>query len=143
VSDPGILDDAITTAAAGTGMGGGFFVLRWLVQWLTGRLDKRQAQLDAEHGALDKSWEGYRLRLEERATRLEQRMETMERQGRAVWLAFEHVAGGLIRVDPGNEALVIADRILASAFPTDFSFGIARAGGALDEDDRRRAEHGT
>lgn len=138
MSDPGIIDDAITTAAAGTGVGGGFFALRWLVQWLTGRLDKRQAQLDAEHDALDMSWKDYRILLERDRQETRARMEKIDEQNRALRLAFEHVAGGLIRIDPSNEALVIADRILAAAFPTDFSFGITRAGAALDQAERQR-----
>ena len=138
MSDPGILDEAVTAAATGTGVGGGFFALRWLVQWLTGRLDKRQAQLDAEHDALDMSWKDYRILLEKDRQETRARMEKIDEQNRALRLAFEHVAGGLIRVDPKNEALVIADRILAAAFPTDFSFGITRAGAALDEEERRR-----
>jgi len=138
VSDPGILDEAVTAAAAGTGVGGGFFALRWLIQWLTGRLDKRQAQLDAEHDALDMSWKDYRLLLERDRQDLRATMGKIEAQNRALRTAFEHVTGALIRIDPKNEALVIADRILSSAFPADFSVGLAMAAAALDEDDRRR-----
>ena len=138
MSDPGILDEAVTAAAAGTGVGGGFFAFRWLIQWLTGRLDKRQAQLDAEHDALDMSWKDYRLLLERDRQDLRATMGKIEAQNRALRTAFEHVTGALIRIDPKNEALVIADRILSSAFPADFSVGLAMAAAALDEDDRRR-----
>lgn len=133
MSDPGILDEAVTAAATGTGIGGGFFALRWLVQWLTARADKRQAELDAEHATLDMSWKEYRLSLE-------RRLRAMERANEALRLSFQHVSGALIRIDPHNEALVIADRLMAEAFPTDFSLSAAIAGGALDEDDRRRTE---
>lgn len=140
MSDPGILDEAATAVATGTGVGGGFFALRWLVQWATGRLDKRQAQLDAEHGALDMSWKEYRLLLERDRQDLRAEVRKIAEQNRALRLAFEHVTGALIRIDPKNEALVIADKILTAAFPTDMSLGLAMAGAALDEDDRRRAE---
>ena len=80
MSDPGILDEAVTAAATGTGVGGGFFALRWLVQWLTGRLDKRQAQLDAEHDALDMSWKDYRILLEKDRQETRARMEKIDEQ---------------------------------------------------------------
>jgi predicted nucleic acid-binding Zn-ribbon protein len=31
----------------GIGMGGGFFIVRWIAVFLTGRLDKREAHIDA------------------------------------------------------------------------------------------------
>lgn len=105
--------------AAGSGAGASFFVVRWFVQWVTGRHDRRQAALDEEHQALDMSWKDYRLHLEKR-------MQTMERQNRALRLSFEHVAGALIRNDPENAALAIADRIMAQAFPDDFSMTVTR-----------------
>lgn len=137
MSDPTLFDGVVKAAATGSGVGGGFFALRWLVQWLTGRLDKRQAQLDAEHDALDMSWKDYRLLLERDRQSLRDSMERIEQQNRALRLAFEHVAGALIRIDPKNEALVIADKLMAAAFPADFTFGVARAGAALDADDLR------
>ena len=140
MSDPGILDEAVTAAATGTGVGGGFFALRWLVQWLSGRLDKRQAQLDAEHGALDMSWKEYRLLLERDRQDLRAQVRQIVEQNRALRLAFEHVAGALIRINPRHESLVIADKILTAAFPTDMSLGVAMASAALDEDERRRME---
>jgi hypothetical protein len=132
VADQSAIELAVTAAATGSGAGGGFFVLKWLLQWLTGRADKRQAQLDAEHAALDMSWKDYRLLLERDRQELQLRMSTMEKQGRALRLSFEHVAGALIRLDPHNPALAIVDKILATAFPDDFSLAAYRAEAALD-----------
>ena len=110
---------AADTIGAGVGAGGAFFGLRWLLTFFTKRADARQAQLDAEHDALDTSWATYRKNIETR-------LSTMERQNRALRLSFEHVAGALIRKDPDNPALVIADRIMAQAFPDDFSLTVPR-----------------
>lgn len=140
MADPGILDEAVTAAATGTGVGGGFFALRWLVLWLTGRLDKRQALLDAQDERVDREWQTIREELKAKNAALDQRLDQIEQQNNALRFAFQHVAGALVRIDPKNEALIIADRILAAAFPADFSLGVAMAGAALDEDDRRRTE---
>ena len=59
-------------------------------------------------------------------------MATMEKQGRALRMSFEHVAGALIRVDPDNPALAVVDKILAQAFPDDFTLAAYRAEAALD-----------
>jgi hypothetical protein len=130
VSDPTILDDVAKAAAAGSGVGGGFFALRWVVLWLTARFDRRQALLDAEHDALDMSWKEYRQLLE-------RRLGALEKANEALRLSFQHVSAGLIRIDPQNPALLIAERIMAAAFPTDFSMAASMAQAALDEDDRR------
>lgn len=103
-----------------------FFALRWLLDWIARRIDKRQAQLDVEHAALDMSWKEYRLQLE-------RRIANIERQNMAFRLGFQHVSAALIRVDPQNPALTIAEKIMAQAFPDDFSIGAARAGSAVDK----------
>jgi hypothetical protein len=119
--------ESIKTAAAfGGTFGGVFFALRWLMDWMAKRFDKRQAQLDAEHATLDMSWKDYRLQLE-------RRLSTLERQNNAFRLGFQHVSAALIRADPHNPALTIAEKIMAQAFPDDFSFSTAMAAGALDQ----------
>jgi len=111
--------------AGGAGMGGGFFAVRWVVMTLIGRADRRQQLLDDEHAVLDMSWKDYRLHLE-------QRFKEIDRQNQALRLSFEHVAGALIRVDPQNPALALADRVMAQAFPMDFTFSLARVDAAID-----------
>lgn len=122
-----MLEQLMQVAAGGATAGGGFYGVRWVVMYLTGRADQRQAKLDREHDALDMSWKDYRLNLE---TRFKQ----LERQNRALRMAFEHVAGALVRKDPDNPALAIADRIMASTFPDDFSTTVARLDGVSRED---------
>ncbi len=132
MSDPSALDELKTVAVGGGSFGGGFFALKWLVTWVTRRLDRRQERLDAEHNALDMGWKEYRLHTEKR-------LAAVEKQNRALYLAFQHVSAALIRVEPQNPALVIADRIMATAFPDDFTLSAAMAAGAIDRnqgDDR-------
>lgn len=118
--------------AAGGLFAGSFFVAWRLLLWLTGRFDKRQAQLDAEHDALDMSWKDYRLLLERDRQEQNARIEKIELQNRALRMAFEHTAGALIRLDPQNPALAIAERIMAQAFGEDFTVLAGRAESALD-----------
>jgi hypothetical protein len=125
MSDPSTIDDLKTAAAAGGSFGGAFFALRWLVNWVTRRLDRRQERLDAEHDALDMGWKEYRLHTEKR-------LASVEKQNRALHLAFQHVSAALIRAEPQNPALAIAERIMATAFPDDFSLSAAMAAGAID-----------
>lgn len=58
-------------AALGGGAGGGFFAVKWFVEWLAGRLDKREARIDA--GA-DKLIAG----LERRLATLTDRLDKVE-----------------------------------------------------------------
>ncbi|NIJ18482.1 hypothetical protein FHS95_000151 [Sphingomonas naasensis] len=131
VSDPGILDEAVTAAATGSGVGGGFFALRWLVQWLTGRLDKRQALLDAQDERVDREWQKIR-------EKVEARLDKVELQNEALRFAFHHVAAALIKVDPTNPALAQAEQMLSAAFPLDLRLMTDRAEIALARDELER-----
>ena len=120
---------------AGGSFGAVFYSLRWLITWFAGRLDRRQAKLDAEHDALDTGWKEYRQKLEADRAMLELRVAAIERQSRAAYNSFQHVAAALIQLDPQNEALVRAGRIMAAAFPEDFTLATAMAAGALHHED--------
>lgn len=119
------IDRMVDAVAAGGGAGGIWFFLRWALRWFTERSDKRQQQLDSEHAALNMSWKEYRLFLEKR-------MSSLERQNRAVLSAFQHVSAGLIRRDPQAPELLVAERLMAAAFPTDFTMAGQMAGAAVD-----------
>jgi hypothetical protein len=122
-------------ASLGAGGGAAFFALRWVVVWVTARLDRRQAQIDAEEAALAMSWKDYRIFLEQRQQLMETEMKQLSNGNKALRLAFEHVATALIRIDPQNPALERAGKIMAEAFPLDFTFPLQMAGGALDKED--------
>lgn len=111
--------------AAGSGLGGVLLFGRWAINWFTNRVDKRQAQLDAEHDALDMSWKDYRLHLE-------RRMSAMETQNVALRLSFQHATAALMRHDPADPALAIIERIMAQAFPMDFGVVTSLAEAGLD-----------
>lgn len=83
---------------------------RWLIGHADRREKRRQDRLDAEEEKLGKGWSAY-------YKRIEARLEMVERQNYGFRLAFEHVAGALIRIDPQNPALVIAGRLLERAIP--------------------------
>lgn len=55
-------------AALGGSAGGGFFIVKWFVEWIAGRLDKREARIDAGAdkliGALEKRIETLTARLD-------------------------------------------------------------------------------
>lgn len=125
VSEPTLLEEGVQIASAGVGVGGGFFALRWLVGWLTGRMDRRQLLLDAQDERVDREWQKIRERVEER-------LGKVERQNEALRFAFHHVAGALIRIDPQNPALAQAEQMLSQAFPVDFTLLAERAGSAVD-----------
>lgn len=112
MSETGSLQDML---AGGVGLGGGFAAVRWWLQWLIGRADRRQALLDAEHERLDGGWREYRQQLEGRLRSVEGLADKVH----AIRLAFELVAGELRRVDPGNTTLRHAEVLLQGAFPLD------------------------
>jgi hypothetical protein len=124
------LEGIAEMAVGGGSVGGGFFALRWLVNWLTMRADKRQAQLDHEHSALDMSWKEYRLFLEAR-------MKRLETQNEALRLAFQHATAALIRHDPSDPALLVIERIMARAFPLDFGVVTTLAEAGLERTEQK------
>jgi hypothetical protein len=111
-------------AALGGAGGVMFYAVRWFVEWASGRVDRRQAQLDAEHAALDGGWATYRRMLEERNRVLDARVAALEDLARAnaeqltgMRLAFGLVSDELRKADPANSALRRAEQLLVAAFP--------------------------
>lgn len=66
-----LFSGAAQVAAGGAGLGGGFYMVRWLINWLTGRHDLREAQIDKKDAALDERWAAYTKRMEDRVEVLE------------------------------------------------------------------------
>lgn len=62
---PNVMSQLPAFIALGAGGGGGFYGLKWLIQWVTGRLDRRQQNLDSQQDALNSGWAEYRHTLEE------------------------------------------------------------------------------
>lgn len=125
MNEPTLLEESVKVASGAAGAGGGFFALRWLIGWLTGRMDRRQTLLDAQDERVDREWQKIR-------ERVETRLDKVEQQNEALRFAFHHVAGALIRIDPQNPALAQAEQMLAQAFPIDFTILTAQAEAALE-----------
>lgn len=60
-----------SVAALGGGAGGGFFIVKWAVEWIAGQRDKRQDRLEARADKLIES-------LEKRIETLTERIDTVE-----------------------------------------------------------------
>lgn len=74
-------DDYWGLAKAASGGGGFAAVLlfgRWLVNWITGRHDRREARLDAKSQEVDQRWAAYTRRTEDRCAQLEERITRQE-----------------------------------------------------------------
>ncbi len=134
--EPKLVEEVASAAGSAVGWGGGFgaafFIFRWFVRWWTERLDKRQANLDAQEQRADDEWRKIRQELRDElddARAWRARLETQNNTWRAV---FHHVATALIKVDPRNPALIEAEQVLAQAFPLDLSLLAERAEAALD-----------
>lgn len=67
------LDILGNTVGAGAGAGGGFFALKWITEYIGGRMDKRAAALDAGTQRLIEQ-------LEARTNKLAERLDKVERE---------------------------------------------------------------
>lgn len=139
MADP-TLDSAIAAASAGGGFASVLLAGRWLIGWLTGRHEARANRLDAQEAKIDLEWQEIREQQDARIDDLTLRLKKIERDVHVMLLAYQHVSGALIRIDPQNEALDRAGAILRAVFPIDLSTAVARAEAALGAgDDERRA----
>lgn len=127
-----MIDDVAQVAAGGVSFGGGLYMARWLILWLTGRADRKQALIDEQEAKVDREWATMReeLKAERQADKL--RLDRIEKQNQALRFAFHHVAAALIRIDPQNPALSQAEQMLSQAFPLDFSLIAERAAAAVE-----------
>ena len=77
------VDDSFWAGLAKFAAGGGGFAsvlvfARWLINWLTGRHDRREDLIEQKDAALDERWAKYTKKLEDRCEKLESRQERME-----------------------------------------------------------------
>ncbi|WP_257554153.1 hypothetical protein [Sphingobium sp. CFD-2] len=78
MDDGGLVGDVAQVAAGGFSVGGGLYAVRWLILWLTGRADRVAASNDQQRAELDHSWKSYRLTLEARLEKQDERIERLE-----------------------------------------------------------------
>ena len=77
------VDDSFWAGLAKFAAGGGGFAAvlaftRWLINWLTGRHDRREDLIEQKDAALDERWAKYTKKIEDRCEKLEGRYERME-----------------------------------------------------------------
>lgn len=84
VMDKDVWEGVAYTATGGFTLGGGFAVLRWFINWITGRHDRREAQIDQKDAALDERWAKYTKKLEERVDALEEARDDWEKERAAL-----------------------------------------------------------
>jgi len=133
--EPKMIDDVLSAGSAGAGIGTAFFLGRWIITWFTARFDRRQAVLDAQDGQIDQEWSELREELKRDKAEMKKHLTRIERQNEALRFSFHHVAAALMKVDPLNPALALAEQLLTQAFPLDLRFTAERAAFALDQDE--------
>lgn len=65
---PNIVEQAGAFVVMGGGAGGGFLAVKWLIEWVAGRLDKREARIDA---GTDKLIEGLERQVAAQAAQID------------------------------------------------------------------------
>lgn len=82
MAEPGLIDEAVKWGTGGIGVGSGLAIIavsvRWMVNFVFGRIDQRQNRIDAEDAELDQKWRAYRLTLEDRLTRQDAKIAALE-----------------------------------------------------------------
>lgn len=122
MSDPGAADmlgAGVHAAGWGSGFGATFLALRWLLLWLTGRFDRRQALLDEQEARADAEWKEIREEMKGELAELRRRDEQRERENQGLRLAFEIVANIVRRTDADNPELHRAEQLLEAGFHLD------------------------
>lgn len=132
--EPSILDQAVSGASAGGGIGAVLLGGRWLINWITGRHDRRQDALDAQDSKIDLEWQKLREEMKADNAKTKQRLDAIDAQNQVLRLAVQHAVAALVKVDPDNPALARIEHMLAQAFPLDLSFAVDRAEIALARD---------
>lgn len=102
----------------GGGAGGGFFIIKWFAEWIVGRLDKKEAALDA-------GWQKYRETLERDLKTFRDRLDQVETQLRdcqgqharseAKVLRLEAIIQGQGEIKQLAAGAVAADRLAGRA----------------------------
>lgn len=109
-----LLEQIGVFAGAGAGAGGGFFMVKWAVEWVAGRLDKREARLDA---STDKLIAAQDRRIDALTTRLdavERLLADCQRkhaESEATVLRLQAIIDGKGEIAQRAQAIVAADRL--------------------------------
>jgi predicted nucleic acid-binding Zn-ribbon protein len=75
-----LVEGMAKVTAGGFSLGTGLYIARWLLNWLTGRADRIATVNDQQRAELDQSWKGYRLTLEARLEKSDERIDRLEKE---------------------------------------------------------------
>lgn len=110
----GLLELLPTWFAVGAGGGGGFMAVKWLLEWISGRLDKREAAIDAATQNLIKGLETRLNSTEARLKEVEESLRSCQRQhaeSEARVLKLEALLQGQGEIKQLASAMVAADAL--------------------------------
>lgn len=111
-----VIEQAGAFVVMGGGAGGGFLAVKWLIEWVAGRLDKREARIDAGTDKLIQA-------LERQVDALSKRLEAVESsladcqlkhaESEATVLRLQAIIDGKGEIAQRAQAIVAADRLAA------------------------------
>lgn len=93
--------------------------IRWAFDWNDRRTETRSAKLEAWEARLEKREADFENKIENRMAAVEAENVAVRRENRGLRMAFQHVSAALVRCDPKDPALLLAERILAQSIPLD------------------------
>ncbi len=97
-------------------LGGG---IRWFLGWKERQEQSRALKLQAWHDQLQAREAKLDAERDEYQQRIERRLAQMETEHNALRGAYHLIASALRTIDPTNQALTMADKLLSVAFPLD------------------------
>jgi hypothetical protein len=113
MADGAISDTIVGGVAAGGGFAAIWHGVKWSVGFLTGRHDKRAAELDRREAELAK-------KIDERLGQLEATVTKLEEEQRRTRVAVSILVAKVARDDPGAPELRQVREILRDSFPVDY-----------------------
>ncbi len=111
-----VIEQAGAFVVMGGGAGGGFLAVKWLIEWVAGRLDKREARIDAGTDKLIQALERQVGALSKRLEAVENSLADCQRkhaESEATVLRLQAILDGKGEIAQRAQAIVAADRLAA------------------------------
>jgi hypothetical protein len=109
-----MVEQAGAFVVMGGGAGGGFLAVKWLIEWVAGRLDKREARIDAGTDKLIQALERQVEALSKRLEAVENSLADCQRkhaESEATVLRLQAIIDGKGEIAQRAQAIVAADRL--------------------------------
>ncbi len=109
-----VIEQAGAFVVMGGGAGGGFLAVKWLIEWVAGRLDKREARIDAGTDKLIQALERQVEALSKRLEAVENSLADCQRkhaESEATVLRLQAIIDGKGEIAQRAQAIVAADRL--------------------------------